>query len=77
MGNDDGKVKYAANVMHSDECRYLTLPELRRVSGFPDDFVLLGTFAQGWERLGRAVPPLMMKAIAEAIRDRIFRSMPR
>lgn len=52
--------------------RRLTLPELRLVSSFPADFVLTGTYGQRWERVGRAVPPLMMRAIAETIRDEIL-----
>lgn len=28
--------------------------------------------AQQWERLGRAVPPVMMRAVAETIRDRVL-----
>lgn len=44
--------------------RYLTLAECRAVCGFPPDYVLTGTHQQRWERLGRSVPPLMMKAVA-------------
>ena len=29
--------------------------------------------AQQWERLGNAVPPVMMKAIAVAVRDGVLR----
>ena len=61
-----------ASVTHPFERRKFSIAELRRICSFPDDFVLTGTYAQQWERLGRAVPPLMMKAIAETIRDRIF-----
>lgn len=57
---------------HWSEYRYLTIPELKRVCGFPDDFVLTGTFKKRWERCGRSVAPVMMKHIAEAIRDRIL-----
>lgn len=56
-----------ASVTHPYERRKFTLAELRRICGFPDDFVLTGTYAQGWERLGRAVPPPMMKAVAECL----------
>lgn len=52
--------------------RKFTLLELRRICGFPDDFVLTGTYAQRWERLGRAVPPPMMRAVAEALRDGVL-----
>jgi DNA (cytosine-5)-methyltransferase 1 len=54
------------------EQRHLTIAELRRICGFPDDFILKGTYGQQWERLGRAVPPPMMRAIAEGLRDHIF-----
>jgi len=61
-----------ASVVHPTEKRKFTIPELRRICGFPDDFQLTGSFGQQWERLGRAVPPPMMKAIAEHIRDHIL-----
>ena len=54
------------------EKRKFTIDELKRICAFPDDFVLLGTYAQQWERLGNSVPPLMMKAIASTIRDEIL-----
>jgi len=58
----------AAGVVHPFEKRRFTIPELRRICSFPDDFILTGTYAQKWERLGRAVPPLMMRQIAESVR---------
>ena len=54
------------------EKRKFTIDELKRICAFPDDFILLGTYAQQWERLGNSVPPLMMKAIASTIRDEIL-----
>jgi DNA (cytosine-5)-methyltransferase 1 len=57
---------------HWDECRRLTLPEYRRLSTFPDDFVLTGIPSRRLERIGRAVPPLMMKAISCHIARDIF-----
>jgi DNA (cytosine-5)-methyltransferase 1 len=54
------------------ECRRLTLGELRALAGFPPDFELTGSYDQRWERIGRAVPPVMMAAIASAVRDRIL-----
>ena len=54
------------------EKRKFTISELKQICAFPDDFVLLGSYAQQWERLGNSVPPLMMKAIAEVIRDKIL-----
>jgi DNA (cytosine-5)-methyltransferase 1 len=65
-----------AAVAHPTECRKFSIAELRRICAFPDDFVLTGTYAQQWERLGRAVPPVMMRAIAETIRDRVLAAAP-
>jgi len=56
-----------ASVTHPTEKRKFSIAELRRVCGFPDDFALGGTYAQQWERMGRAVPPVMMAAIARSV----------
>lgn len=61
-----------ACAVHPTEKRKFSIAELKRLCAFPDDFVLTGSYAQQWERLGRAVPPLMMRAIAEAVRDRVL-----
>jgi len=61
-----------AGVAHSTEPRKFTLAEVRRICSFPDDFQLTGTYMQRWERMGRAVPPLMMRAIASTVLDEIL-----
>lgn len=61
-----------ASVCHPTEKRKFTIAELRRICAFPDDFILTGSYAQQWERLGRAVPPVMMSHIAATIRDEIL-----
>ncbi|MEH0410957.1 DNA cytosine methyltransferase [Streptomyces scabiei] len=61
-----------ASVTHYAEARKLTLAELRPIAGFPNDFVLTGTYEQRWERIGRAVPPVMMSHIAAAVRDQVL-----
>jgi DNA (cytosine-5)-methyltransferase 1 len=57
---------------HWDECRKMSVPELKRFSTFPDDFVLMGAYAKRVERIGRAVPPMMMAAISGHIARTIF-----
>lgn len=47
--------------------RHLTIAELRRICGFPDDYILTGTYDQQWARLGNAVPPPMTAAVAQAL----------
>jgi DNA (cytosine-5)-methyltransferase 1 len=58
-----------AGVTHPTEKRKFTIEELKRVCAFPPDFELMGTYKQQWERLGRAVPPPMAQAVAEALKE--------
>jgi DNA (cytosine-5)-methyltransferase 1 len=67
-----GAVASIAGVCHPTEKRKFSIAELRRICAFPDDFILTGSYAQQWERLGRAVPPVMMSHIAATIRDEIL-----
>jgi DNA (cytosine-5)-methyltransferase 1 len=57
------------------DLRRATLGELRALAGFPPDFILTGSYDQRWERIGRAVPPVMMARIAATVRDRILSTM--
>lgn len=50
-------------------CRKFTIEELRQICGFPADFKLTGNQRKQWERLGRAVPPPMSRAIGECVRS--------
>ena len=63
----------AAGICHWDN-RKFTIKEALRICSFPDDYILTGTYNQKMERLGRAVPPLMMKAIAEHIYNTILKT---
>jgi DNA (cytosine-5)-methyltransferase 1 len=64
-----------ASVTHPTERRKFSIAELKRICGFPDDFKLVGTYAQQWERCGRSVPPVMMSHIAAAVRDSILKKI--
>lgn len=55
-------------LLHPTETRYLTISELKRICTFPDDFKVTGNFSQKWERFARAVPPLLMKTLANHIK---------
>ena len=61
-----------AGAQHWDN-RAFTIPELKRIMSVPDDYILTGKLTQRGERLGRMVPPLMMKAVAENIDKNILR----
>jgi DNA (cytosine-5)-methyltransferase 1 len=62
----------AAITMPDEPPRYPSIPELKRLQGFPDDFRLSGDMDEKWERIARTVPPVMMKKIAATIRDEIL-----
>ena len=69
-----GQLRLTPSQLKGGEPRKFSIAELRRICAFPDDFVLKGSYAKQWERLGNSVPPVMMKHIAEAIRDQVFGS---
>jgi DNA-cytosine methyltransferase len=62
-----------SGAIHPEHDRKFTIPELKRLFGLPDDFVLTGTLRQGAERICRMVPPLLTKALAESVYDRVLR----
>jgi DNA (cytosine-5)-methyltransferase 1 len=65
----------ATSLYHEEIPRTLTVPELKKIASFPDDFQFIGSFNQTWERIGNCVPPLMMKCIAEVVRAEILQKI--
>lgn len=59
--------------IHWSEMRKLALCESQRAMSLPDDFKLTGKWEQRSERMGRMVPPLMMKAVADAVYDNVLK----
>ena len=62
----------STGMVHPYEIRKLTIPKIKRLSSFPDDFKLIGNFHQKWARIGNSVPPNLMKSIAEHIKVNIL-----
>jgi len=60
------------NVTTGTVRRKFTIDEVKAICSFPPDFILKGSYAQQWERLGNSVPPVMMYHIASTIRDEIL-----
>ncbi len=52
--------------------RLMSIDEAKRIQTFPDDFILLHSPTQNWERIGRAVPPNLMKHIALNVKNNIL-----
>jgi DNA (cytosine-5)-methyltransferase 1 len=64
-----------ACLIHWEEHRELSVPELIRLMSFPDDYYLGEKYTQKTERLGRAVPPLLMKEIANHVYQTILKDL--
>jgi len=60
-------------IIHPDKKRYLTIPEMKRLTSFPDDYSFIGDRKNIVSRIGNSVPPNLMRAIAEHIRKEILR----
>ena len=69
MGNLAG----VAGTCHPLEDRKFTIKELKRIMSLPEDFKLTGEHKQRSERIGRMVPPLMMKALAESVYNKVLK----
>ncbi|MEM7533107.1 MAG: DNA cytosine methyltransferase [Chloroflexota bacterium] len=56
--------------------RYFTMPELKRLQTFPDDYELVGSYKQVMEQIGNAVPSKLAYHIAVSVREQILEPMP-
>lgn len=63
--------------IHADTpLRRLTIQEIKRACSFPDDYIVLGSYATQWGRLGNSVPPVMMYHIAKVVKSEILDKIP-
>ena len=69
MGNLAG----VAGTCHPIENRKFTIKELKRIMSLPENFKLTGQHKQQSERIGRMVPPLMMKALSESVYNKVLK----
>lgn len=65
------KENHGGTHIHYKLDRCLSAREMARIQSFPDDFVFAGTFKQAFIQIGNAVPPLLAKNIALAIRHEL------
>ncbi|KAF3763083.1 S-adenosyl-L-methionine-dependent methyltransferase, partial [Cryphonectria parasitica EP155] len=61
--------RIGGNLMHWDQPRPLSIMEIRRAQGVPDDEVVLGAPADQWKMLGNAVARGISMALGLALRE--------
>lgn len=59
---------YMTNIM----MRMLNVQELKRITGFSEDYILMGTVAQQKKGIGNAVPPILPQRMAETIYSGVY-----
>jgi len=67
IGKDTYRHIYPSRRGEPEPPRTISVREAARLQSFPDRFRLLGAFTKQFYQVGNAVPPLLAKAVAEAI----------
>ena len=57
---------------HPVDLRTLTIREAARIQGFSDDYEFVGSFVQQAGQIGNAVPPLLIRQLADAMKERLL-----
>lgn len=52
--------------------RHFSIPELKRLQTFPDDYEIVGTYGKVVEQIGNSVPPLLAEVIATSVREQLL-----
>lgn len=67
IGKDTYRHIYPAGLGDAEPPRTISVREAARLQSFPDEFRFLGPFTRQFYQVGNAVPPLLAKAVAQAI----------
>lgn len=72
-----GKDTYSHIHYDSGQARVISVREAARLQSFPDGFRFCGAMNSAYRQIGNAVPPLVAKALAEALLGSIRAALPR
>lgn len=75
IGKDTYRHIYPSQVGEPEPPRTISVREAARLQSFPDRFRFIGAFTRQFMQVGNAVPPLLAKAIAEAIKHGVQQGM--
>ena len=75
IGKDTYRHIYPSRIQEPEPPRTISVREAARLQSFPDRFRFLGPFTRQFYQLGNAVPPLLAKAIAQAILSGVLAGM--
>jgi DNA (cytosine-5)-methyltransferase 1 len=64
-----------SGAIHPELDRKFTIPELKRLFGLPDDFILTGTIDEAVQCICNMVPPFLTRAVAESIYERVLKPL--
>ena len=64
-----GCVSAPGRFIHPLQNRAISIREAARLQSFPDDYRFFGSMRDRYKQIGNAVPPLLAKAIAKAIKE--------
>lgn len=53
--------------------RHFTIPELKRLQSFPDEYELVGSYGKVVEQIGNSVPPKLAAVIAQSVKEQVLR----
>lgn len=66
------KMVPVGGILHPFENRHISINEVKKICSFPEDWKLGDDFKDAYARLGNAVMPKMMQAIAETIKTKLL-----
>lgn len=71
LGQASTIVSSCASYFHPQKKRFMSIPELMRLGGFPDDYRGLDNRSVAMRVIGMSVPPQLMKAVVGSVIDRM------